>query len=349
MAVTPRLVPEVDAALRSRGAIVALESSVLAQGLPHPANREAESRMSAAVRRHGAVPAVTAVVRGTPTLGLLPDELERFTSPRGDSPRQPGHTASRRGGRSPCSPSGVRKASARDLPWVITSGADAATTVAGSLALCTAAGVEVFATGGIGGVHREPPFDESADLVELARAPVLVVCSGAKSILDLAATWERLETLGIPVLGYRTSELPGFYTVGTGIALADRADSVEAVARAFLAHRSLGRMSAFVVAQAAPAELALERSVVERAVEFALERSRAAGIRGGAVTPFLLETIERETGGRSLEVNVALLERNASLAAEIAVALRALDGAGAPGPPDPRTSVRAVRFVAGGG
>jgi pseudouridine-5'-phosphate glycosidase len=282
--------------------------------------------MSAAVRRAGAVPAIAAVVRGTPALGLLPDELERFLAR-----------------------TGVRKASARDLPWAIATRADAATTVAATLAICAVAGVDVFATGGIGGVHREPPFDESADLLELARAPVLVVCAGAKSILDLPATWERLETLGIPVIGHRTDELPGFFTAATGIRLDARAESAEQLARAFLAHRGLGRTSAMLVVQPPPAELALPRAVVDRAVDRALVRARAAGVHGGAVTPFLLEAVERETDGRSRAVNLALLEANAGLAAEIAGALRALDGSTAPDAVDLRTAAREMRFVAGGG
>ncbi len=323
---TLRFIPEVESAIRARRPLVALESSVLAQGLPYPANREAEERMAAAVRLHGAVPAVTAIVRGTPTLGLLHDELERFLTR-----------------------SGVRKASARDLPWAIASGADAATTVAATLALCTAAGVNVFATGGIGGVHREPAFDESADLVELSRSPVLVVCSGAKSILDLRATWERLETLGVPVVGYRTDELPGFFTTATGIRLDARAETPEQLANAFLAHRALGRGSAFLVVQPPPVELALPSAMVDRAVERALEQARAGDVRGGGLTPFLLAAVERETEGRSRAVNLALLERNAGLAAEIAVALRAVDGTNEPDSVDPRTAAREMRFVAGGG
>lgn len=320
-----RLLHEVDAALREGRPVVALESSVLAQGLPEPTNREAASRMIDAVTRRGAVPAITAVVRGTPTLGLEPDELERILQR-----------------------TGVTKASARDLPWAMASGSDAATTVAATLALASIAGVSVFATGGIGGVHREPEFDESADLPELARASMVVICSGAKSILDLAATWERLETLGIPVIGFGTDELPGFYTAGTGIRLSARADSADQVARAFLAHRALGRAGSLLVVQPPPAEHALPRDVVERAVERALTRARSENIRGAAVTPFLLAAVESETGGRSRAVNLALLERNAALAAEIAVALSSLSGTAGHGPPDARTAAREMRFVSPG-
>lgn len=293
-----RLPPAVSAALAGGRPVVALESSVLAQGLPIPANREADQRITAAIDAAGALPAVTAVVRGVPTLGLEPDELERFL--RRD---------------------GVRKVSARDLPFAMAQGADGATTVAATLAIAVLAGATVFATGGIGGVHREP-FDESADLAELARSPMVVVCAGAKSILDLAATLERLETLGVPVVGYRTSELPGFFTAGTGLALPARADTAEEIARAFRAHRSLGRASAMLVVQPPPVDAALPRALVDRAVEDSVAEARAAGVRGGAVTPFLLAAVERATGGKSLQTNIALLENNARLAAEISVALR---------------------------
>lgn len=253
--------------------------------------------MTAAIRGAGALPAITAVVKGVPTLGLEPEELERFL--RRD---------------------GVRKVSARDLPFAIAQGADGATTVAATLAIASAAGAVVFATGGIGGVHREA-FDESADLVELARTPMIVVCAGAKSILDLAATLERLETLGVPVVGYRTDELPGFFTSETGLALATRAESAQEIATAFRAHRALGRRSAMLVMQPPPARTALSRALVEQAVEDAVVEAKRAGVRGGAVTPFLLGAVERATGGRSLEANIALLEHNARLAAELAVAL----------------------------
>ncbi|HUF25602.1 MAG TPA: pseudouridine-5'-phosphate glycosidase [Gemmatimonadaceae bacterium] len=320
-----RLLPEVDTALGELRPVVALESSVLAQGLPEPANREAAVRMERAIRALGVVPAISAVVRGIPALGLEPDELERFL--RRES---------------------IRKASARDLPWAIAGGFDAATTVAGTLAIARVAGVRVFATGGIGGVHREPAFDESADLVELSRASVVVVCSGAKSILDLGATWERLETLGVPVIGYRTDELPGFFTAHTGIRLDSVAESAGEVARSFAAQRGLGLPSALLVVQPPPADFALDRAVVDEAVAHALERVRAAGIRGGEVTPFLLEAVERATGGRSCLANLALLERNAGLAAEISVALAERDettgrGSGA------RTAAREMRFVSPGG
>lgn len=254
--------------------------------------------MRAAIEARGAVPAITAVVRGALCAGLDDETLERFL--RRD---------------------GVRKVSARDLPVAIAQGADGATTVAASLAICVAAGLEVFATGGIGGVHREPAFDESADLLELARSPVLVVCAGAKSILDIAATLERLETYGVTVVGYGTDEFPGFFTAATGFRVGARADTPRELAAVHRAARALGRPGATLVVQPPPAAEALDRALVDRAVEAALAGAREAGVRGAAVTPHLLAAVEKATGGRSLRANLALLERNASLAAEVAVEL----------------------------
>jgi pseudouridylate synthase len=268
---------------------------VLAQGLPVPANRDAHRRMGQAIESRGAVPAITAVAAGVPTVGLEGQDLERFL--RRD---------------------GVRKVSARDIAVAMAQQADGATTVAATLALARSAGLEVFATGGIGGVHRNAPFDESADLVELSRAPLVVVCAGAKSILDLEATWERLETMGVPVIGYRTDQLPGFFTAESGIQLTARADSAREIAAVYRAHRSLGRPQAVLVVQPPPAEHALPLVEVESAVDGALERASSAGVRGGAVTPFLLEAVDRLTNGRSLEANLSLLEANAALAADIA-------------------------------
>jgi pseudouridylate synthase len=293
-----RLTRDVQAA-RARGQpIVALESSVLAQGLPIPANRDAAERMTRAVESAGAHPAVTAVVAGVPTMGLTPEELERFLRREG-----------------------VRKVSARDLAGAMVARTDGATTVAATMCLAALAGVEVFATGGIGGVHREPAFDESADLVELARTPVVVVCAGAKSILDLGATLERLETLGVPVVGYGTAELPGFFTTGTGLPLSARVDDVESLAATWRAHRALGRPGGMLVVQPPPAETALPREIVERAVADAVQQARADDVRGARSTPYLLAAVEKATGGRSLGANLALLEHNASLAGRLAVAL----------------------------
>ena len=293
-----RISPLVAAAIERGTPVVALESSVLAQGLPMPANREAAERMTRAVEAAGACPAVTAVVGGRCALGLDVAELERFL--RRD---------------------GVRKVSARDLPVAMATQADGATTVAASLCIAGAAGVAVFATGGIGGVHRDAPFDESADLVELARTPIVVVCAGAKSILDVAATLERLETLGVTVVGYRTDEMPGFFTRSTGLPVGARADSVDEIVRIHRAGRALGRPQATLVVQPPPNDVALPAAVVDPAVVTALAEARRSGMRGAAVTPFLLAAVERATGGRSLRTNLGLLEENATLAGRIAVGL----------------------------
>lgn len=290
----------VAAARRDRRPLVALESSVLAQGLPIPANAEAERRMCAAVAAAGAEPAITAVVRGEATLGLDGEDLQRFL--RRD---------------------GVLKVSARDLPVAMARGSDGATTVAGTLAICRAAEVQVFATGGIGGVHREPAFDESADLLELSRSPVVVVCAGAKSILDLPATLERLESLGVTVLGYNCEEFPGFFTAHTGLPLPRRVESAREVAEVQRAARRLGLPGAVLVVQPPPALVALDADEVESAVQGALAEARRTNVRGAAVTPFLLAAVERATGGRSLAANLGLLEANAALAAEIAVTMAA--------------------------
>jgi pseudouridine-5'-phosphate glycosidase len=258
--------------------------------------------MVAAVRSRGAVPAITAVVRGVPSVGLESLDLERFLAQ-----------------------DGVRKVSARDLPVAVVQHRDGATTVAASLVLAAAAGIGVFATGGIGGVHRDASYDESADLAELARTSLIVVCAGAKSILDLAATSERLESLGIPVIGYRTDQLPGFFTAETGISLDATAGDPREVADLYAAHRALGRPQSVVVVQAPPPAYALPKASVEAAVEQAQRDARAAGIRGAAVTPFLLAAVTRLTEGGSLAANIALLEQNAALAAEIALVISKRD------------------------
>ncbi len=298
-----RVLPRISRALAGGEPVVALESSVLAQGLPCPENSDAARAMVDAVEQAGAVAGITAVARGIPTVGLEPDELDRFLRREG-----------------------VRKVSARDLATAVAARADGATTVAASLALASAVGIQVFATGGIGGVHRDVAFDESADLAELARSPMVVVCAGAKSILDLEATWERLETLGVTVIGYRTSELPGFFTAETGIRLETRVDDARDIAAIWRAHRALGRRQSVVVVQAPPEQHRLPREMVEAAVERAREEARRNAVRGAAVTPFLLSEVTRLTNGGSLAANVSLLRENAALAGavakEIAIELR---------------------------
>jgi pseudouridylate synthase len=295
---TLRVAPHLREALAARAPVVALESSVLSQGLAPPANRESLDRMSDAISAAGAIPALTAVVAGTPAIGVESDELERLLAG-----------------------TGVRKLSARDIAAAVAQRADGATTVAATLALASLAGIEVFATGGIGGVHRAPPFDESADLMELSRSPVVVVCAGAKAILDLPATWERLESYGVPVVGYRTEELPGFFTQATGIRLSVSASSASEIAAIWAAHRTLGRPGALLVVQPPPAASALSREEAERAVGTALIEAEREGAAGAEITPFLLRAVTGLTGGRSVAANLDLLEQNARLAGEIAVAL----------------------------
>jgi pseudouridine-5'-phosphate glycosidase len=254
--------------------------------------------MESAVRAAGALAAITGVVRGQVAAGLTPDELSRFL--RGD---------------------GVAKASARDLGAAMAGHRDAATTVASALVICHVSGIPVFATGGIGGVHRTPAFDESADLIELARTPVIVVCAGAKSVLDIPATVERLETLGVTLIGYRTSEFPGFHYASTDIPVPVRLDDGEGIVDVFLAQRALGHPAAVVVVQAPPVESALPRDEVDSAIDAALDAAREAGIRGSAMTPWLLAELARRTQNRTVDVNLALLEANARLAGELAVLL----------------------------
>lgn len=295
-----RRLDEVAAAIDAARGVVALETSVLAQGLPIPHNATAAEAMARGVREAGAVPALTAVVRGTPTLGLTPEELARFLAR-----------------------DGVRKIGARDIAPCAAAGADGATTVAAALALAHAGGLRVFATGGIGGVHRGAPFDESGDLVALARTPLVVTCAGAKSILDLPATLERLETLNVPVIGWRTDELPGFFTRTTGLRVPHRVDDVGELARIARLHWGLGLASALLVVVPPPAATALAQGEVDAAVGRALAAAERAGVTGAALTPFLLGAVVEATEGRSLAANLALLEANARLAGEIAVALAA--------------------------
>ncbi len=254
--------------------------------------------MQAAVRAGGAVPAITAVVAGELSVGLSESEHARFLQR-----------------------DGVRKVSSRDLGLAMAQRADGATTVAATLTICRAAGIPVFATGGIGGVHREPAFDESADLLELSRSPVVVVCAGAKSILDLPATLERLETYGVSVVGFGTDEFPGFFTRRTGLKVSSRAESPDEVAAIARASWRTGHPGAVLLVQPVPEPEALDDALVNAAVDAALASAREAGVRGAAVTPYLLAAVQRATHGRSLQANLALLEANAALAAAVARSL----------------------------
>lgn len=292
---------EVRDALDAGRPVVALESSLIAQGLPVPHNLDTAMRAERAVREAGAVPATTAIEDGRLVVGADEALLRRLADPE------------RR----------IAKAASRDIGPLLAGGDLASTTVSATLRAAHVAGIAVMATGGIGGVHRDAArtFDVSSDIDELAATPVAVVCSGAKSILDLPATLELLETRRIPVLGYGVDELPGFYSVGSGLPLAHRVDTPEAAARAVAAHRSVPGAAGMLVVQPPPADLAIEASEVEAWIRDALAAADEGGVHGGALTPHLLASVARASGGRTLRVNVALIEGNARTAGRIASAL----------------------------
>ncbi len=288
---------EVARALRDGRPVVALESTLIAHGLPWPDNRDTALAAEAAVRQEGAVPATIALWKGRPTIGLTPAEVEELA----------------------VAPD-VAKASRRDLGGLVASGRTAATTVSATMLLAHRAGLRVFATGGIGGVHRGATltWDVSADLTELTRTPVAVVCAGAKSILDLPLTLEYLETPGVPVIGYTTDHFPAFYATSSGLPVPLRLDDPGAVARALQAHWGLGLAGA-VVANPLPPQFALAPEELDSALSQAEEEARS--LRGPALTPFLLRRMAELTSGRTLRANKALVIANASLAARIACAL----------------------------
>lgn len=277
---------------------VALESTVIAHGLPWPQNLEMARRLERAVREVGAEPKTIGIIAGQVRIGLTDAELEHLARARG-----------------------VRKVSRRDLPLVVARKQDGATTVAATMYLAARAGIQVFATGGIGGVHRGHPFDVSADLEELAQTPVCVVCAGAKAILDLPLTLEVLETRGVPVIGFQTDEFPAFYSRSSGLPVDQRADTPEEVAAIFRAQRRLGLPGGMLVVVPVPAEAEVPRERVEPAIEQALGEAEAHGVRGKALTPFLLARVAELTSGEALQANLALLENNARVAAQIALAL----------------------------
>ena len=295
---------EVAAALADGRAVVALESTIIAHGMPWPRNVETALGLEAAVRAHGAVPATIAVVDGRLRAGLTVAQIERL-------------------GRDGVT---VTKVSRRDLPLVVARGTTGATTVAATMIVAELAGIRVFATGGIGGVHRgaETTFDISADLQELARTSVAVVCAGAKSILDLGLTLEYLEMHGVPVLGYRTDRLPAFYSRDSGLGVDARIETAGDIARVMHAKWRLGLDGGLVVANPIPEAHEIPRERIERVTELALADARSQGITGKALTPFLLARLNELTGGDSLAANVALVTNNAAVAAAIAVAYAAL-------------------------
>jgi len=292
-----RIHPDVAAALAAGEPVVALESTVITHGLDYPVNVETARSMEAAVREGGAVPATIAVIDGVPTVGLSSEQLDLL----GKSPN-------------------VRKCSRRDIPIVVGLGETAGTTVAGTMILAAAAGISVFATGGIGGVHRGAPHDISADLEELGRTPVTVVCSGAKSILDLPLTLEVLETKGVPILGFGTDFLPEFYTRGTDLPIDVRVDTAAQVADVMRAAEAMETQHGILVVVPVPEADAMSPSEAERAIVTATAEAEAQGIHGRFVTPFMLARIAELTAGSSKRANTALLTNNASVAASIAVA-----------------------------
>jgi pseudouridine-5'-phosphate glycosidase len=294
----PTLSEPVRRALDAGGAVVALESTIIAHGLPRPRNLAVARELEAAVRAAGALPATIAVLDGEPRIGLDEEGLQRIAT------------------------ADMAKLSVRDLPLAAARKADGATTVAATAHLAAGAGIRVFATGGLGGVHRgaRESWDESADLLALAGTPITVVAAGVKSILDVGATLERLETLGVSVAGWRTSRFPGFYLTDGGFELDWRVDSADEVAAAMAAADALGIDGALVVANPVEAAEQLDPGEHERVLAEGLERARAAGVSGKAVTPFLLDHLHRATDGRSLEVNIAVARGNASVAGAIAAA-----------------------------
>ena len=289
--------PEVKQALADGRPVVALESTIISHGMPYPKNVETALLVEQTLRDNGAVPATIAILGGRLKAGLSKEEITYL----GKAGRK------------------VAKVSRRDLPVICARGADGATTVTTTMMIANMAGIQVFATGGIGGVHRsaETTMDISADLEELAQTPVMVVCAGAKAILDLGLTLEYLETKGVPVLGYGTDELPAFYTRESGLGV----DTPEDLAAVFRAQRDLGLKTGMLVTNPIPQQYAMDKAVIDQAIDQALAESHEQGIHGKETTPFLLARVAELTGGDSLESNIQLVLNNARVAAKTAVAL----------------------------
>jgi pseudouridine-5'-phosphate glycosidase len=294
------LTPDVRTALEAKRPIVALESTIIAHGMPYPRNVETARAVEDIVRANGAVPATIAIIGGVLKAGLTPDELDRFG----------------RDGRS------IAKVSVRDLPFIVAQKKDGATTVASTMRIAAMAGIRVFATGGIGGVHRgaERTFDISADMTEFAASDVAVVTAGAKAILDLALTLETLETLGVPVIGLGTDEFPAFYSRQSGHGVPMSCASAAEVAGVMRAKWAMGLKGGIVVANPIPVEAEIPSAEIAPQIEAAVSKAEARGITGKELTPFLLAEIAKVTEGRSLAANIALVKHNARMAADIAVA-----------------------------
>ncbi|WP_432454237.1 MULTISPECIES: pseudouridine-5'-phosphate glycosidase [unclassified Agarivorans] len=292
--------PEVAAALAANQAVVALESTIISHGMPYPKNVETALQVSATVREEGAIPATIAIINGRLKVGLEKDEIELL-------------------GKAGLS---VTKVSRRDIPFVVAAGQHGATTVAATMILAAMAGVKIFATGGIGGVHRgaQQSFDISADLEELSQTNVAVVCAGAKSILDLGLTLEYLETNGVPVIGYQTDSLPAFYTRESDFKVDYRLDSAQQIADVLKAKQQLALQGGAVIANPIPEQYAMPKASIDAAIEQALQEAEQQGISGKQSTPFLLARVCELTGGDSLESNIQLVLNNARLGAAIAIA-----------------------------
>ncbi|MBE6975619.1 MAG: pseudouridine-5'-phosphate glycosidase [Ruminococcaceae bacterium] len=292
--------PEVASALQAGKPVVALESTIISHGMPYPQNVQTALAVEKIIRENGAVPATIAIIGGRLKAGLSPEEIEYFGK-KGTA---------------------IHKASRRDLAVLCARGEDGATTVATTMIIANMAGIKIFATGGIGGVHRgaETTMDISADLEELGRTPVMVVCAGAKSILDLGLTLEYLETKGVPVIGYGTEELPAFYTRKSGFGVDYRIDTPEELAKAYFAQSEMA-LGGMLVTNPIPEEFAMPKDVIDKAIDQAIAECNDKGIHGKETTPFLLARVAELTGGDSLASNIRLVYNNAALAAKTAVAL----------------------------
>ena len=288
--------PVVLEALKNNQPVVALESTIISHGMPYPKNAETALRVEQVIREHGAVPATIGIIDGEPIVGMTPEEIEQFGKAKN-----------------------ILKASRRDLPVVYAKKLWAATTVSSSMIIAAQAGIEVFVTGGIGGVHRgaQESMDISADLQELGKTNVTVVCAGAKAILDLPLTLEYLETMGVPVLGYKTKELPAFYTPNSGLPVDAQIDSPKEAADIILAKRNNNLVGGILITNPIPKEYAMDSNIINAAIEKALKMADEQGVKGKEITPFLLKTVVELTGGESLESNIQLILNNAALGAEI--------------------------------
>ena len=288
--------PVVLEALKNNKPVVALETTIISHGMPYPKNVKTALKVEQVIREHGAVPATIGIIDGEPVVGMTPDEIELFGKKKG-----------------------ILKASRRDLPVIYAKKLWAATTVSSSMILANQAGIEVFVTGGIGGVHRgaQESMDISADLTELGKTNVTVVCAGAKAILDLPLTLEYLETQGVPVLGFKTEELPAFYTPHSGLKVDYAINSYEEAAQIIAEKRKNNLTGGILITNPIPEEYAMDSKVINDAIEKALAMADEQGIKGKAITPFLLKTIVELTGGDSLESNIKLILNNAAVGAEI--------------------------------